>query len=201
MYFRTRHTLQFSRAACFKRLRCPRRHGDVLGLRRSPRPSELIKLHTIGRVIACSFICNRDLACGRGTRLDCCDVNVTPGDYGIAIVTLGRLYFVLSYRLAPPDALSVLYERRTGSGATGVMTESHLSSGVGSEVLWARLLVSFQCEDTCHVVRSDTISNWTWTYRWNKVCGTPTSSLGGASSWLEHGSWTRLDTPSCSEPE
>jgi hypothetical protein len=31
------------------------------------------------------------------------------GDYDMTIITLDRLYFVLSFWLTPPDALSVLY--------------------------------------------------------------------------------------------
>jgi hypothetical protein len=33
----------------------------------------------------------------------------TTGDYGMAIIMLGRLYFMLSYWLTPTDALFVLY--------------------------------------------------------------------------------------------
>jgi hypothetical protein len=69
---------------------------------------------------------NRNLVCDEGIRLDYCDVITTTGDYGMTIITLGRLYFVLSYRLAPIDALSVQYERRASSGATCVFTGPHL---------------------------------------------------------------------------
>jgi hypothetical protein len=48
-------------------------------------------LHTINEVIAGSLICNRNLACGEGITLDCCDMIATIGDYGMAIITLGRL--------------------------------------------------------------------------------------------------------------
>jgi hypothetical protein len=57
-------------------------------------------LHAINQVIACSLIYNRNLASGEGTRLDCCDVITTTGDYGLDIITLGRLLLcvVLSAR-------------------------------------------------------------------------------------------------------
>jgi hypothetical protein len=51
----------------------------------------LTGMHAINQVIACFLICNKNLACGEGTRLDCCDVITTTGDYGMAIITLGRL--------------------------------------------------------------------------------------------------------------
>jgi hypothetical protein len=55
------------------------------------------------------LICNRHLSCSEGIRLDYCNMIATTGAYDMAIITLGRLYFVLSYRLAPTEALSVLY--------------------------------------------------------------------------------------------
>jgi hypothetical protein len=48
-------------------------------------------LHAINRVIACSFIFNRNLACGEGIGLDYCNVIATTSDYGMAIIKLGRL--------------------------------------------------------------------------------------------------------------
>jgi hypothetical protein len=97
------------------------------GLHRVP---DLTRLHAIDRVIAYFLIYNKNIACNGGTRLDCCDVNVTPSDYDIAIITLDRLCFVLSCRLAPSDALSLLCGRRAGSDATCVLTLPHLSSRV-----------------------------------------------------------------------
>jgi hypothetical protein len=72
----------------------------------------LIGLHATNRVIACSLICNRNLAYGEGIRLDYCDVIPTAGELGMAIIILGRLYFILSCRLAPTDATSVQHGRR-----------------------------------------------------------------------------------------
>jgi hypothetical protein len=63
----------------------------------------LIRVHTTNRVIACSLICNKNLACSEGTRLDCCNVISTAGELGMAIITLRKLYLVLSCRLAPTD--------------------------------------------------------------------------------------------------
>jgi hypothetical protein len=65
-------------------------------------PLGLTGLHAIDWAIVCSLIYNRNLACGEGTRLDCCDM--------ITIITLARLYFVLSCRLTPTDAVSIVYE-------------------------------------------------------------------------------------------
>jgi hypothetical protein len=56
----------------------------------------LTGLHTTNRVIACSLICNRKLACGKSARLDYCDVISAAGELGMTIITLGRLYFILS---------------------------------------------------------------------------------------------------------
>jgi hypothetical protein len=73
----------------------------------------------------------------------------------MTLTMLGRLYFVLSCRLTPTDAPSVQHRRRVGSEATYAFAGSHLSLGVGSKSFWARLLVGFWCEDTCHVASSD----------------------------------------------
>jgi hypothetical protein len=67
----------------------------------------LTGLHAIDWVIACSLICNKNLDCGEGTRLDYCDVIATTSDYDMAIITLGRLYIMLSCWLPPSNALSV----------------------------------------------------------------------------------------------
>jgi hypothetical protein len=60
----------------------------------------LTELHVINRVIACSLTYNRNLAFGEGTRLDYCVVTATTDNYVIVIITLGRLYFMLSCQLA-----------------------------------------------------------------------------------------------------
>jgi hypothetical protein len=69
----------------------------------------LIGFHAIDRAIAHFLICNRNLACGKGTRLNCCEVIASTGDYSMTIIMLGRLYSMLSCRLAPTDASSVQY--------------------------------------------------------------------------------------------
>jgi hypothetical protein len=69
----------------------------------------LISFHAIDRAIAHFLICNRNLACGKGTRLNYCEVIASTGDYGMTIIMLGRLYSMLSCRLAPTDASSVQY--------------------------------------------------------------------------------------------
>jgi hypothetical protein len=75
---------------------------------------DLTGLRAINRIIACSLTCNRNLAYDEGTRLDCCDVAATTGDYDMAIITLGRLYYILSCQLAPTNALSMQHDRHAG---------------------------------------------------------------------------------------
>jgi hypothetical protein len=87
---------------------------------------DLIRLHAIDCVIVCLFICNRNLAYDKVTRLDCCDVITTTGDYGMSILTLGRLFFVLPSRLTPTDVVSVAYRRCAGSGSTKDLHGPHL---------------------------------------------------------------------------
>jgi hypothetical protein len=72
--------------------------------------SNLTRLHAINQIIACSLLCNNNLACDEDKRLDYCDVIAITCDYDMIIITLGRFYFVLSCRLAPTDALSMPYE-------------------------------------------------------------------------------------------
>jgi hypothetical protein len=63
----------------------------------------LTGVHVTNRIIPCSFIHNKNLACNEGTRLDYSDVISATGEPGMAIITLSRLYFVLSCRLSPTD--------------------------------------------------------------------------------------------------
>jgi hypothetical protein len=51
----------------------------------------LTGFHAIDHVIVFSLICNKNLACNKGTRLDCCDMISATGDFGMSIITLGRL--------------------------------------------------------------------------------------------------------------
>jgi hypothetical protein len=67
----------------------------------------LTGLHATNRIIACFLICNRNLAYDEVTRLDCCDVISVTSELGMVIITLGGLYFVLSYRVAPTDVASM----------------------------------------------------------------------------------------------
>jgi hypothetical protein len=60
-------------------------------------------------VIACSLSRNRNLACGEGTRLHCCIVFSVVGEFGMAIIMLGRLYFMLSCQLTPIDVALMLH--------------------------------------------------------------------------------------------
>jgi hypothetical protein len=85
-----------------------------------PRNGQLLyyltKLHATNWVIACSLICNCNLAYAEGTRLDCCKVISTADELGMATITLGKLCFVFC-RLAPTDVASVQHERGVDSGA------------------------------------------------------------------------------------
>jgi hypothetical protein len=107
----------------------------------------LTEQHAIFWVIAHSLIYNRNLACGEGTRLDYCNVISATGDFGMTIIMLGRLFFMLSYCLAPTYAPSAQHRRRLCSEAMGALARSQLSLGVGSEAIWAWLLrcVWFSC--------------------------------------------------------
>jgi hypothetical protein len=61
----------------------------------------LTGLHVTNQAIAYSLICliyDRSLTCSDGAKLDCYDVISAAGEPGMAIVTLGGLYFVLSCR-------------------------------------------------------------------------------------------------------
>jgi hypothetical protein len=119
----------------------------------------LTRFHAIDRAISCSLICNRNLACGEDTRLDCCDVISIIGDFHMTIIMLSRLYFMLSCQLTPINAPPVHHGRRVDTEATCILIGPHLSPGVGSEALWAKLLLGFWCEDTYHLGSPDLSSN------------------------------------------
>jgi hypothetical protein len=89
--------------------------------------SGLTGFHAIDSTKVYFLICNRNLACDKGIRLDCCGVIVATGDFGMVVIMLGRLYFMLSCWLAPTDASYMQYGRRAGSGATCTFTGPHLS--------------------------------------------------------------------------
>jgi hypothetical protein len=48
---------------------------------------------------------DKNLACGDGSNLDCCEVMAIIGDFDMAIITLESHYFVLSCQPTPPDVL------------------------------------------------------------------------------------------------
>jgi hypothetical protein len=64
----------------------------------------MIKQQDINWVIAYSLICNWNLAYNKGIRLECCDMISTASNFDMVIITLVRLFFVLSCRLAPINA-------------------------------------------------------------------------------------------------
>jgi hypothetical protein len=91
----------------------------------------LIGQHAINRVIAYSFIYNSNLTYVEGTRLDHCNVISTASDFGIVIITLDRLFFMLSCWFTPTNTSSAQHERRACSEATSALVESHISLGMG----------------------------------------------------------------------
>jgi hypothetical protein len=58
------------------------------------------------RTMTCVIGPAENLAFGIGTNIDCGGVKTTTGNFGIAIITLGRLHSVLSCRSTPLEALS-----------------------------------------------------------------------------------------------
>jgi hypothetical protein len=119
----------------------------------------VLQLHAIVQVIACSLIGSRNLACDDGVNQDYCEVTTITGEYDMAIITLDRLHSVLSYRLTPPDILSVLYRRHTNSGDTCALPGPHLNWEWALRHFGPRLLVGFWCENTSHVEILDLSSN------------------------------------------
>jgi hypothetical protein len=95
-------------------------------------------LHATNRVIACSLICNKNVACDKGARLNYCDMIFVAGELGVAIITPGRLYFVLSCRLAPTDVTALKHGQCVVARPHG-FDQVTPSVGVGLEVFWARL--------------------------------------------------------------
>jgi hypothetical protein len=89
----------------------------------------LVGWHAINQVIARSLICNMNLAYSEGTRLNYRGMIATSGHYDMAIITLGRLYFVLSCRLARTNVAFMLYECRACSGTICILTGPHLHYG------------------------------------------------------------------------
>jgi hypothetical protein len=99
----------------------------------------LTGLHATNKVVVCSLICNRNLVCDEGTKLDCCDVNSAAGELDMTIITLGRLYFVLSCQLAPIESTPHVARETCIGEATCDLIGSHPSSGVSSKAIWVRL--------------------------------------------------------------
>jgi hypothetical protein len=97
----------------------------------------LIEVHATNRVIACSLICNRNLACAEGTRLDCCDMTSAASEPGMAIITLDTLYIVFSCWLIPIDvtpmqhALREKHTAETRSHSLCLALQSHLRHVLG----------------------------------------------------------------------
>jgi hypothetical protein len=97
-----------------------------------------VELHATNRVIACFLICNRNLACGEGTRLHCYDMISVTGEPGTTIITLGRLYFVLSCQLTTSNAAAVQHGRHAAARPQALEWVTPASE-VGSEAFWTRL--------------------------------------------------------------
>jgi hypothetical protein len=67
----------------------------------------LVGVHATNRVITCSLIYIKNIPCDECIRLDYYDVISTADELGMTIITLGRLYFLLSCWLTPTDATSM----------------------------------------------------------------------------------------------
>jgi hypothetical protein len=131
----------------------------------------LIGVHTTNRVIACSLIYNRNLACGVGTSLDYCDVISVAGELGMVIIThwVGFTSCCLVGSLLPMS-----HPCRPGdhdSEATCGLIGSHLHQEW--ELFGSGSLVSFWCEDTYHVASPDRRSSQDRTCPWDLACSLP----------------------------
>jgi hypothetical protein len=109
----------------------------------------LIEVHATNQAIACSLIYNSNLACDKGTRLNCYNVISTASKLDMTIITLGWLYFMLSCRLVPTNVVTV--QQQTHRCLTG----SHPQLEWAQKLFGPGSLMGFQCEDTWHVVSSN----------------------------------------------
>jgi hypothetical protein len=114
---------------------------------------------------------DKHLACGDGMNLGCCEVMVVIVDYGMTIITLDSLYFLLSHRPTPPVIVFVLYGRRAYSRDTCALSGPHLHWEWALRHFGPRLLVDFWCVNTCHVESPDPRSSRCRTYLWNLARG------------------------------
>jgi hypothetical protein len=149
--------------------------------------------HAINRLIACSIIFNRNIACGKRTRLDCCDMISVTDNLDMAVITLGRLFFILSYRFAPTNAPFVLHVRRSCRKTIGTLVRSHLSLGVDSEAIWTRLLVGSSVR-TPATWRTQTPGRMDLPLELDMLPAL-SFSLSGACGRSGHGSCFRPDVP------
>jgi hypothetical protein len=74
----------------------------------------------------------------RLTKLDCYDVISIAGELGIAIITLGKLHFLLSCRLTRTNVVAVQHERCAAARSHAFDWVTPLL-GVDSDVVWVRL--------------------------------------------------------------
>jgi hypothetical protein len=95
-------------------------------------------MHATNRVIVFFLICNKNLAYGEGTKIDGCDVVSAASELDMTIITLGRLYSVLSCWLAPIDVVSVQHGRHV-EARPQTFDWVTPSSGVDTEAVWVRL--------------------------------------------------------------
>jgi hypothetical protein len=87
---------------------------------------DLVACYCLGSI--CSLICNRNITCGDEVTLDCCKVIIIIGDYDMVITTLNNLYYVLSCRINPQDALSMQHGPHADSGDIGSLPR-HVFNG------------------------------------------------------------------------
>jgi hypothetical protein len=107
----------------------------------------------------------------------------------VIIIILDRLYFMLSYRLAPIDAASVHHGSRVLADKPQAIQPGHTlhqewaQKPHGQTLSGLLVYGHLPCSEPRHQVSQD------WTCPWNLVCGLLLASLGRACSRLRCGSY------------
>jgi hypothetical protein len=120
---------------------------------------------------------DKHLACSDGMNLDYCKLTAITGYYGMTIITLDNLYFMLSYKPTPPNALSMSCERHADSSGTSSFFGPRLIQKWASRHPGPKLLVDLECACTCHVANPDPSASRSWTCPWDLVRGVYSTSF------------------------
>jgi hypothetical protein len=147
----------------------------------------------LGRYPRCGMHHGSDkhLAYDDMTNLDCCEVMAITIDYGMTNITLDNLYFVLSCRPTPPNALSMQYGWRTDSEGTNTLSRPYLHQEWALRHFGPGLLVGFWCENTYNMGSPDLSSsrNGPTPGTWHMACPQHLSQRSWHLAW-EHGCYT-----------